>query len=72
LAAKEGHVDVVRLLLEKGATVQLQNQKGLCPLDVAREGYVTISDKSTGEDRERSEGCAKSVRILEGWKPSAT
>ena len=36
LAASEGHVDVVRVLLDRGAAADQPNSKGLTPIEIAR------------------------------------
>jgi len=44
LAAYNGFLDVVRLLLERGADVDARDNKGRAPLDIAREmGHVEVA-----------------------------
>jgi hypothetical protein len=38
LAAQNGHIDVVRLLLEMGADVQIQGEVGVCAVHVGYGG----------------------------------
>jgi ankyrin repeat protein len=45
-AAKEGHADIVNVLLEKGANVHFKTQKGRSPADIAEEnGHQDIARK---------------------------
>ena len=41
LAAREGHLELVRLLLDRGADPNISSHHGLTSLDVARENYQT-------------------------------
>lgn len=60
-AAKRGNIDMVKLLIEHGANVNMENSLGEVPLDIARENdrreviefLLQVNDKNTENIKER-------------------
>ena len=58
-AAKNGHMDIVTLLLEKGADLSLQTVEGLRPIDLVPADNIALKAKLKYQKKDEAENIAK-------------